>query len=923
LPYIRPLEEIGPADLRMAGGKAVSLGQMLRAELPVPPGFVLLTSGYAEFLQSNRLAPKILSLLERLNTGNQPGSLSASAGDREVKSYDSLLEEIAEAIRELFAQGSIPATMAEELAQAYRGLGEGRVAVRSSATAEDLPGASFAGQHESYLNVVSWAGLLDAVKNCWASLWTPRALSYRRRQGFGQAEVALAVVVQRLVDAEAAGVLFTANPVTGRRNQMTIDAVWGLGEALVGGRVTPDHWVVDSSSAQVLETKIARKELRTVNEAEGTTLAPVPQEKQMQPVLTEAQIAELVALGRQVQDYFGSPQDIEWAWTPETGGRFYLVQSRPITSLFPLPVPPPPPGAGLRVYICGNNLQGIAEPLTPMGISVFRLVANGVARMFGYRLPPGQAPAIFTVAAGRIFIDATEAFRSELGRKLVFGVGNFVDRPTGLALQDLAQREPRLSIKRKTLPIKPPALLVARIMFRFLFAALFPNQARKLILSAVEKRFTATRRRADVCQNMEDRRRFVEKEVPDFFPFVVQMMAPLIGPGILLSRSLVPAKVKKWLGDAASVEPLLRSLPHNPTTEMDLALWQISRQLLKEGVAPSPQHPAIRAFLEKYGHRGIREIDVGMPRWRDDPAPIIKVLETYLTHGNEADPEAQFDAGNRAAQAAAADLVRQVRRRKGLLRAWLLQEMISRLRALGGTREYPKFMAVRFFALFRDVLLKIGEDLVRAGRLDQAEDIFFLEFTDLDLPGDLRPIVQRRRADYERELGRREIPKVITSEGETIYAVSQQVPGALIGMPVSAGVYEGRVKIIFDPRGARLEPGEILVAPGTDPAWTPLFFSAGALVMEIGGVMSHGSIVAREYGIPAVVGVVGATRLLRNGQKVRVDGTTGLVVPLEMKEWNLFRPPQGPPATTFGQDGGRRWSNGVSNGMTPPPQSMQ
>jgi pyruvate,water dikinase len=311
---------------------------------------------------------------------------------------------------------------------------------------------------------------------------------------------------------------------------------------------------------------------------------------------------------------------------------------------------------------------------------------------------------------------------------------------------------------------------------------------------------------------------------------------------------------------------------------MDLALWDVSQRLKAQGVTPSVEHPAVHAFLARYGHRAAREIDLGVPRWSDDPESILAVVRTYLTHGQEENPARHFRQGAELADETVANLIERVRREIGRLRAAWTRFLLRRVRALAGVREYPKFYAVRILAGMRRVLGGGGEELVAAGRLDRAEDVFFLDLRDLQTPHDLRALAAANRENYEREQSRRAIPRVLISTGETFYTAPTTTPGALIGTAASPGVYEGRVRLIFDPREAQLEPGEVLVAPGTDPAWTPLFLSAGALVMEIGGVMSHGSVVAREYGIPAVVGVAGATQQLQTGQRVRVDGENGLVV---------------------------------------------
>jgi pyruvate,water dikinase len=848
------LEDLGKNDVALAGGKAAHLGELLHAGLPVPPGFVVTTAAYQQFITANGLQPEIERLANEVHPDDAPG-----------------LDAAAQAIAARFAAGTIPQAIADAVREAYTRMGMPSVAVRSSATAEDLPAASFAGQMETYLNVRGHEDLLAAIRRCWASLWTPRAISYRTRQGIPHAAVSLAVVVQELIDADAAGVLFTANPVTGHRHQMVCDAVWGLGEALVGGRATPDHWRVDARTGAVLEAHIARKDVMTVRTDSGTQTVPIPADRRDRPVLEDAQLAALVALGRRVASHYGSPQDIEWVLAD---GRLSLVQSRPITLLFPLPEPVPSQEAGLRVYLCANLVQGFVEPFTPMGVAVLRSVISGVAALVGVQVHPGEAPAVFKVAAGRAFADATPVLRHPKGRRVFPHLVELMDPQTAAILRSLLERNvPPPGRERFPMRLRRLVLKVGRL----LSVALFPDDARQRALAWSEQWMTGLEHQAQQLSGVAARRRFLEAMLPRVWPQLFDRLVPFVFLG-LGARFLAQGLLQDWLGDAAGLQPGLRSPPHNPTTEMGLALWRVSRQLKAEGAEPSADHPAVRGFLAKYGHRGVREIDAGMPRWREEPGHVLNLLRTYLTHDEVGDAEQRFREGERAAEAAVADLVRRVRERKGRLRAAVLRFLLRRVRALTGLREYPKFYAVRGLALARQVLRGAGAELVAAGKLDRVDEVFFLDLRDLGSAADLRAVAAANRAEYQRELGRRLVPRVMTSDGETFYTAPGAVPGALVGTAASPGIHEGRVRVIFEPQGAKLEPGEVLVAPGTDPAWTPLFLSAGALVMEIGGIISHGSVVAREYGIPAVVGVTDATRRLQTGQRVRVDGESGQVV---------------------------------------------
>jgi pyruvate,water dikinase len=440
------LAELGKDDGALAGGKGANLGELLRAGLPVTRGLVVTTAAYQHFVAVNSLQPEI----ERLAQAAPPDDLTALAS-------------AAQAIAALFAQGAMPAAVATAVGEAYRQLREPPVAVRSSATAEDLPGASFAGQMETYLNVQGEAALLAAVRRCWASLWTARAISYRAKQGIEPAAVRLAVVVQEMVAADAAGVLFTANPVNGRCDQMVIDGAWGLGEALVGGQVTPDHWVVSARTGAVLEARVARKEVMTTRQEDGTALRPVPADLRERPVLDEAQVAALTELGRRVAAHYGAPQDVEWALAQ---GQLYLVQARPITSLFPLPRPGPPAAAGVRAYVSFNLVvEGVVEPFTPLGLAAFRAIFRGFAGVLGARVRRGEAPSAFKVAAGRIYLDVTPVLQNRALRALLLDRGgSMMDAQGPAILRSLAERDRALLARSGPLPFRPPLGFLLRAL---------------------------------------------------------------------------------------------------------------------------------------------------------------------------------------------------------------------------------------------------------------------------------------------------------------------------------------------------------------------------------------------------------------------------------------------------------------------------
>ncbi|MGH8903412.1 MAG: PEP/pyruvate-binding domain-containing protein, partial [Egibacteraceae bacterium] len=859
-PLVLPLGVLDRGALEMVGGKAANLGELLRAGLPVPDGFCVTTAAYGLVADGS---PALAALLDEL---------VGAPADR--------LAELATQARQAVLAAPVPDAVTGAITEVYRTLGAGaKVAVRSSATAEDLPFASFAGQQDTYLNMVGEDAVLDAVRRCWASLWTDRAVAYRAANGIDPRSVRLAVVVQRMVDAAVAGVMFTANPLTGQRGQAVIDAAPGLGEAVVSGTVDPDHFVVDTVTGAVLEQ---------------TALTGA------QPCLTDEQLRALAGLARRVEGvYGGAPQDTEFA--VDGHGELWLVQARPITTLFPLPPDAPSPKAeDLRVYFSVNVAQGVFRPFTPMGIQAFRLCGSSVARAAGAApRDPLAGPRGLKEAASRLFVDVTPLIRSRLGSRVArFVTARMEARSTDalrvlVADQRLAPSSPRSRVLRRA----RMALVRNRVPARLVQGLRDPARARREALGRVGAILDAAvaPEGASAAQRLDMAERWLLKGTAP----VIANLAPLMAAGVGSLGLAFKLLGRKATGDER--DAVRRALPHNPTTQMDLALGALGTRLraddasvralrdqspeqlaaaYREQVLPAPLQQGLAAFLHAYGHRGVAEIDLGLPRWADDPAHLLGALANYLRPSDgQPTPDAQFqDAAERAE--ALVDELAQRRRLVGPLVRFLLR----RGRELAGLREAPKFYLVALMARVRsELLVPVGEELTRAGRLERCEDLFFLDLPEarqVVAGADLRPVIRARQASYEAELRRRHVPRVLLSDGtEPVPADGLRATGdsALRGAPASAGTATGTARVVLDPVGARLEPGEILVAPSTDPGWTPLFLTAGGLVMEMGGAMSHGAIVAREYGIPAVVGVPGATERIRTGERITVDGSAGTV----------------------------------------------
>jgi pyruvate,water dikinase len=869
--------------LSLVGGKGINLTRLARAGFSVPGGFLVTTEAYRSFVASNDLESFILS------------TASAAPADDPAA-----LEEASAAIRERFAGGRIPADLETALREAYAGLGEPPVAVRSSATAEDLPEMSFAGQQDTILNVVGAESLLEAVVHCWSSLWTARAIGYRARNDIPPQDVTLAVVVQVMAEARASGVLFTANPLNGKRTEIAIDAGLGLGEALVSGQLEPDHYVV-AADGRILEKTLGSKGLSIRPRPQGGTVT-VEEDAAGDQALPDTAITSLARLGRQVAELYGTPQDIEWAWD---GEQHHLLQTRPITSLFPVPegLSPEP----LRLMLSFGAVQGMLDPITPLGRDGLRGLFAGGAALFGLRYAPEDLPVLQT-SAERLFIDLTELARHPIGRRLLRAALPNIE-PGGYGALEPLWDDPRLSTSRSLLAARGALRaipLALRIFVRLVPTLFRPERSRERMQQQLDAFIAEAEAKSRAARTLKEHLAWIERLLERAFPFVATRIGPRLQLGI--GSLILLTRLCARLSDEHDALEMTRGLPHNVTTEMDLVLWQTARsirddpqakQLFEgsdaealaarylEGTLPRAAQLAVAEFMERYGMRGVGEIDLGRARWREDPTPIMQVLSSYLQiEGAEQAPDMMFERGAAAAGAAIDRMVEAMRAtRGGWLRSRLVRWAARRMRALAGLRETPKFTIMRLAGIARASLLESGGELSAAGVLARPDDLFFLRMAELRAlaagkTGDWQARIEERRELRRRELRRAQIPRFLLSDGQAFFeglGSDVDAGGGFAGSPVSPGVVEGVVHVLLDPHGASLAPGEILVCPATDPGWTPLFLAAGGLVMEVGGLMTHGAVVAREYGIPAVVGVHDATTRLRTGQRIRVDGSTGRI----------------------------------------------
>ncbi|MBB6550542.1 PEP/pyruvate-binding domain-containing protein [Nonomuraea rubra] len=802
-----PLSDIDGSMLGLVGGKAAGLGEMIKAGERVPGGFCLT-----------------------------------------VESYRS---------------GQLPE---QELVEAYERLGGGRVAVRSSATAEDLPEASFAGQQDTYLNIEGAGELIDAVHRCWDSLFTERAVAYRAAAGVDEA--AMAVVVQRMIDPVAAGVMFTANPITGCRTELVVDAAPGLGTAVVEGSVVPDHYVLDERMPAV----------------------PNPG-----GCLNAEQLGQLRAAGLRLQEHFGSPQDVEWAIDAE--GVLWLLQSRPITTLFPLP----PETGDTRLYLEFGHIQGMLRPCTPMGVSLLKTGGSMWFKAAGAQVDRRDPLPRLVPIGGRLYFDVTDFLRNKtmrgnLGTSLeIYGPRvqsavlrmlddpRFAPRPglpfhLGTTLKGVLRMVPA-GMAGVVSSLSNPALARARA-FRG------TAEIKRLIAPPGESATAAERLRWVI----EDSHKAVMS---------IDMHGILWPLATGMITGTLPAALLKGVATDEELDTVLGGMPYNVTTQMDLKLWDLAvkaREHRDLFLGTPPEDLAAKyfagelpdigmtGFLATYGMRAAAEIDVGVPHWDEDPAPLFATIANYLRVDDpEQAPDLRFKAAAAKAERMIETLSRRARARRPV-RGRLAAFFMRRSRQLTGLRELAKFAWLPVIQACRRQLLLAGADLAGRGRLERADDIMFLTLEEARAAAhdeaDHRELATIRRTEYERELRRRIVPGALLSDGTDVEALAPAPPaqdGVLTGMSGAAGQATGRARVIRDPVGARIEPGEILVAPTTDPGWTPLFMTVAGLVTETGSPVAHGPTVAREYGIPAVICVRGATNEIRTGQLITIDGTAGTV----------------------------------------------
>jgi phosphohistidine swiveling domain-containing protein len=877
-----PLRRVTTEAGALVGAKALNLAALMRAGLPVPDGFCVTAKAYRDHVSPLRLG--------------QP--------ERERLA----------AIRDFVSAGELAKDTAAGVRAAFKRLRTPLVAVRSSGTAEDLPGHSFAGLYDTYLRATDADGCIELIKRCWASLWTERAFDYRTRNEFDHDKAAMAVIVQQLVAADAAGVVFTADPVSGSTDRVIVESCWGLGETLVSGKVTPDRFVVRRRTRRAVDRSISTKSVETVFSPDGTTIEQqVPPERAALPSISDATAQKLVRLALKVERVFEAPQDIEWAMA---GPNLFILQSRPITTIGRLHCQT---GAAegkswedRQVWSNTNAAEVLPGVLTPL---VWSTVGDYVGKLLGgiverIGISVGENPFIGEVA-GRVYTNLNTftglvrrmPFASRMSQAQMFGGRNL--KPEDRAKLVLSDRGRRGQLGAEDVPdIKVSPLKTAVRLPGFMLWILRhgPGRGRTWITAALT---------AHEKKQRPDLTRFSETELS------VKTVATLEQMGVggealgyalagMMFTSVLYDLCRRWFRDetGATASRLLAGTGELRSAEAGIELWRLARQAatspdVRETVLSGGNWVEVRPrledsesghdflarrdrFLHLHGHHARGEMDMHNPRWREQPDYVLDVVRNFIRSGSRAGPEADQRRHAEERDRLLAELLGRLR---NPIKRWVFGYVVRQTQLSAAIRENVKDAAIRVIADTRELVVELGRRLAARGVLAEADDMFFLRLEEIapivsgNAGFDVRAKVVDRRADYKRNLALSPPAIVVGTYDPNKHKPDVFDPASdeLVGLAVSPGVATGPARVILHAGTEQVLPGEILVAPFTDPGWTPYFIPAAGIVVDQGGLLSHGSIVAREYGIPAVVNVGPATKLIKTGQVIQVDGNNGVV----------------------------------------------
>ncbi|TDQ39806.1 phosphoenolpyruvate synthase [Aureibacillus halotolerans] len=861
-PIVLSFQELETTQLRLVGGKGRHLAELAKLHnVQVPDGFCITTIGYQKAIENNEA---ILPLL------NQLTALDIEQRDQ--------ISKISGKLRQIIMRVDLPSTVEKAVTSSLFQLGETQAyAIRSSATAEDLPFASFAGQQDTYLNIIGKEAILQHIRKCWASLFTDRAVMYRMQNGFDHSQVSISVIVQKMVFSQASGILFTADPITSNRKLLSIDAGFGLGEALVSGLVSADCYKVQDE--KIVDKRIATKKLAVNGRKEGgTEIQQLSPDQQKQQTLTDQQIVRLAHIGRQIEAYFGSPQDIEWCLVDDT---MYIVQSRPITTLFPIPEANDQEN---HVYVSVGHQQMMTDPMKPLGLAFFLLLT----------------PAPMRVAGGRLFVDVTAQLASTASRENIINTLGQSDPLIKDALTTIVDREHFIKPLPDAEKTQPPRRDFLKDQTHIDIDPTIVSDLIKESQSSIDELKHAIARKSG-----SDLFEFILEDIQELKKRSFASQSLTVIMAAMQASAWVNEKMDEWLGEKKAADTLSQSVPNNITSEMGLALMDVADVIrpfpdvnhylqtttkdtflddLELYTGGQESKDAIGAFLNKYGMRCSGEIDITKTRWSENPMAIVPMILSNINNFEHGASKQKFEQGLRVSLEKEQELLNRLKQLPdGEQKAKETKRKIDLIRTFIGYREYPKYGIVQRYFVYKQALMREAEELVKAHVIQRKEDIYYLTFEEL------HDVVQTKKLDHQ-IISNRKVeyayyekltpPRVITSDGEMMngeYKRENLPAKAIAGLPVSSGVVEGRARVLLSMGDATLEAGDILVTAFTDPSWTPLFVSIKGLVTEVGGLMTHGAVIAREYGLPAVVGVENATKRIKDGQRIRVHGTQGYI----------------------------------------------
>jgi phosphohistidine swiveling domain-containing protein len=865
---VLPLGEAGDNHRSLVGGKAFNLGKMIAAGLPVPRGFCVTTTAFDHFLASCPRRTELSNLLARCS-GDEIGRIA----------------ELSREVRSCLAEARVPEVVKDAVLCAWRELGgERSFAVRSSATVEDAAGMSFAGQFESILNVRGADALLDAIKTCWLSLFSERALVYLAKQRVPAEKVRMAVLVQEMVAADHAGVVFTADPLTGATDRFVVECVSGLGEGLVQGTVQPERVVVEKRTGRVLASPA--EELRERN-ADKSARAPL---------LSSATLENLCELARRTERLFSAPQDIEWA---QRDGGVFLLQSRPITTKTPART-----WEDRQVWTNVNTGEVMPDVMTPITWSMIQSllgVVGSIFRLVGVNIR--RTSLVGGLVAGRIYFNANTGLAAVKPFSFLLKETPNVVRALGGEPME-AYRQVPLTIPPEDLPdlgFRWPKYILSwpRIFYDvithffrrpvFAYMARFKTRTDELVRADLGAMSTPELTRFCV--------RLFREGFKDWdFLYVLPQAAAL---------PVFQKACRDWLGEPDLTLRLFAALGGMPDAEAGLALWRLAALAhadsdTEAAVSSENSWPEVRAtlcraehgrkfltawdvFMTGHGHHCRGELELFNARWSETPDYILGLVRGYLRSMGRSDP---LENQRRLADERERLTVQCRARLKNPIKRWIFSRSLRRAQELAVNRELWKSFGIQLIAFMRRVLLALGQRLHEQGSLSCRDDIFFLEISEIEpvatgsAPFDWRERIELRRREYEKNLKLTPPPVVIGRFDPNArgWPVANAGAKLLEGIPVSPGIVTGPARVILrTDEHEQVLPDEILIAPFTDPAWSTYFITAAGVVMEQGGILSHGSIVAREYGLPAVTNVASATRVIRTGDLVQVDGNGGCV----------------------------------------------